>query len=211
MDIQVGDRVTYQVKDSIKDICIVGDTIELNSIIENIEKGEFEILKIERLKYEIIEKKKELLIEKERKFLKQFIDFSDYIIDTISKSKHRVNFYSDKSLVETIEIKEGCMNKLNYGKKYTISELRIGGISMKDTDDIIVKILFIVFVGLLFCTFSFVIIDENKYIYKCTDYKGDIVYCTRIDSYKTDLKGHMLDGTVIKITSYKRILKKEIE
>ena len=51
--------------------------------------------------------------------------------------------------------------------------------------------------------------ERVEYIYECTDYKGDLIYCK--DAYWT--KGGMLgkteDGTTITITSYKRILKHE--
>ena len=69
MDMQVGDKVTYKIRE-----------IVFTEIINNLSWGVklkndamYEILKIERPKYEVVEEKKELLTEEEREFLKQYI------------------------------------------------------------------------------------------------------------------------------------------
>ncbi len=68
MDIRVGDRVTY-----------IYDNEERQRIISN--KGERDyysentkIIKIERPHYEVVEEKKELLTEEEKKYLKNVIE-----------------------------------------------------------------------------------------------------------------------------------------
>lgn len=75
---------------------------------------------------------------------------------------------------------------------------------------IITVILITVTIGALIV---FIIEDFNspptKYMYKCTDYKGDTIYCTYAYSSKGGMFGYLEDGTLITITSYKRILMEE--
>lgn len=50
---------------------------------------------------------------------------------------------------------------------------------------------------------------ESDFIYKCTDTKGNIIYC--IDAYtsKGGMFGTMEDGTRVTITSYKLVEREE--
>ena len=57
----------------------------------------------------------------------------------------------------------------------------------------------------------YLIVDCNKYIYECTDYKGYIVYCTDAYISKGGIFGYTEDGTKIQLTSYKRVLKEECD
>ena len=51
--------------------------------------------------------------------------------------------------------------------------------------------------------------DYEKYTYRCTDDKGDIIYCKQVTSIKGEMRGTMEDGTVVEITSYKKVLEEE--
>ena len=53
--------------------------------------------------------------------------------------------------------------------------------------------------------------EEKEYIYKCTDYAGNTIYCTHAYTSRGGLFGYMEDGTRITITSYKEVLKSEGE
>lgn len=67
---------------------------------------------------------------------------------------------------------------------------------------------FIIFILLIVIIFGFFINFTDKrssYIYECTDYKGDIIYCTSVLSYYGSMKGYKKDGTKVQITSYKKI------
>ncbi len=74
--------------------------------------------------------------------------------------------------------------------------------------DIIIGLVLIIGIGALI---FFAVTDNSKYIYECTDYKGDIVYCTYAQWTKGGMRGTLEDGTVITITSYKQVLKEEVE
>lgn len=87
--IEVGDRVTYRRNDDgiTRNACI---TTQANNLLLN--PDEYEILKIERPKWEVVEEKKDLLTEEEREFLEFFtkhykvgkIRFCEKYIDIIS-------------------------------------------------------------------------------------------------------------------------------
>lgn len=81
MDIQVGDKVTYKIND-IDDVksMIIYDYCVVENFNDLIDSKVYKILKIERPKYEVIEDRKELLTEEEKKYLKSFIKpFKDKI------------------------------------------------------------------------------------------------------------------------------------
>lgn len=71
------------------------------------------------------------------------------------------------------------------------------------------KILIILFIVLILGLFTWCCIDESKYIYKCTDTQGNIVYCVNAHTYRGGMIGTTEDGTKLTITSYKRVLKEE--
>lgn len=82
MDIQVGDRVTYKRNDDgiTRMACI---TTQANNLLLN--PDEYEILKIERPKWEVVEEKKELLTEEEIEFLQLVLKFINTEIKCITK------------------------------------------------------------------------------------------------------------------------------
>lgn len=67
------------------------------------------------------------------------------------------------------------------------------------------KILFILFFTVLIVAFIFILIDEQNYIYKCTDTQGNVIYCINARETKGGMFGTMEDGTEVTITSYKRV------
>ena len=71
------------------------------------------------------------------------------------------------------------------------------------------KILMILFIVLILGLFTWYCIDESKYIYKCTDTQGNIVYCVNAYTSRGGMIGTTEDGTKLTITSYKRVLKEE--
>lgn len=73
----------------------------------------------------------------------------------------------------------------------------------KIIDTIFILILLIVAFGVM----SFSYLEYSKYIYECTDYKGNIVYCTYIEHSKSGVWGRTMDGRKIMITSHKLVLK----
>lgn len=67
---------------------------------------------------------------------------------------------------------------------------------------------------LLFLLIGVIIIgfnEDTEHIYKCTDYEGNVVYCTHAYTNRGGMFGYMKDGTRITITSYKRVLKSEVK
>ena len=72
LDIQIGDKVIY--KDLNRNevfTSIITYSEEIKILINN---EDYEILKVERPKYEVVEEKKELLTEKEKKYLRNVIE-----------------------------------------------------------------------------------------------------------------------------------------
>ena len=72
------------------------------------------------------------------------------------------------------------------------------------------KILMILFIVLILGLFTWYCIDDSKYIYKCTDTQGNIVYCESAEVNRGGMFGITEDGTRLVITSYKRVLKEEV-
>lgn len=66
-----------------------------------------------------------------------------------------------------------------------------------------------IFILLLIVVLILFINNEQEYIYECTDYKGNVIYCTTAYTERGGMFGYTEDGTFITITSYKRILKGE--
>lgn len=73
------------------------------------------------------------------------------------------------------------------------------------------KILFILLFIVLIVAFIFILIDEQNYIYKCTDTQGNVIYCTNTRTTKCGMFGTMEDGTEVTITSYKRVKIEEVD
>lgn len=74
--------------------------------------------------------------------------------------------------------------------------------------DVIMIIVICVMFTILICWASY---DNSHYTFECTDYQGNIIYCVSVSEYKNELLGTLEDGTVISITSYKRVLKEEVK
>ncbi len=56
-----------------------------------------------------------------------------------------------------------------------------------------------------------IILDNgDNYIYECSDYDSNIVYCKDVRIGYSGAWGEMKDGTSIAITSYKKINKKDM-
>lgn len=137
LDIQVGDRITYITKVSkllkgktCYDIEMVEEKRKaiITTDLDNIEKDN--ILKIERIGqngwYTVYEKDKELLTEKEREFLKQYIKFSNTVINGIKKDDSILNFmqYDEEiNYISLIDDFEGLENhRLYYLKELGLEE-----------------------------------------------------------------------------------------
>ena len=127
MDIQVGDRITFE--DGI--VKLIYDMDRLFEINQYINGGGNQIIKVERPKYEVVEEKKELLTEEEREFLRQAFKFGNYGSDTgnetikfVGKSGYYICVYYDEYASNTIYIDKNLYFKsLKEDKKYTLKEL----------------------------------------------------------------------------------------
>ena len=49
------------------------------------------------------------------------------------------------------------------------------------------------------------IMETEKYYYECIDMQGERVICDRVSVCRNQMLGYKSDGTVLTITSYKRI------
>ena len=73
-------------------------------------------------------------------------------------------------------------------------------------DEIIEKLIYALIIIFFIVGICITFVNEQKYIYECTDNKGEIVYCYIVKNYKGEMTGRTEDGTVVEITSYKRVL-----
>lgn len=123
MDIQVGDLVTYknETKFNVLKKVIVNES-ELDYYQKQFNNKSYELLKIERQNYEVIEEKKELLTEEEKEFLKMI---SKIRIDGISHIKRRNGELditgNTRSIVNYIPTNK--FKGLNEDEEYTLKEL----------------------------------------------------------------------------------------
>lgn len=150
-EIEVGDRVTCLIKTmrtfNMKDtFSIREEEIEqifiVTSDINKIEKDK--IKKIERIGtngwYTVYEKeeKKELLTEEEKDFLKAYIKFNGKEIDFIERNGRYLKFYIKQIFNDYLEVSNFYFYKsyknLEENKKYTLLELRIGGINVREIE-----------------------------------------------------------------------------
>ena len=121
MDIRVGDRITY--KDmGITMITSVKDGKEINDIKTALKNNAIEIIKIERLKYEVIEERKQLLTEEEKEFLRIYEKVMKFKITEIEKEDNRLYIWDMGSNYE-IEIDESVFKNLENEKTYNAEEL----------------------------------------------------------------------------------------
>ncbi len=111
MNIQAGDRVTYEFIDG------AGEKITKTIIITDNEEtfiGNTKILKIERPKYAGVEEKKELLTEEEKEFLRQYIK----IIESLNNEE--VTIVRKQSSWLILRLKTGLKYQAEVGVKYEI-------------------------------------------------------------------------------------------
>ena len=71
-----------------------------------------------------------------------------------------------------------------------------------------IEIILIILLFILIIIMAIIIYDRDNYIYKCTDYEQNVIYCRNVRVEKGNVWGEMEDGTNIAITSYKKISKK---
>jgi hypothetical protein len=69
------------------------------------------------------------------------------------------------------------------------------------------KVLGIIITFVLISLMIYVILETPKegYIYECTDFQGNLVYCTSAYTDRGGMFGTTEDGTRIVLTSYKKI------
>lgn len=63
----------------------------------------------------------------------------------------------------------------------------------------------ITFVMILLIIYVILEVPEEGYIYECTDFYGNLVYCTFAYTDRGGMFGTTEDGTKIVLTSYKKI------
>ena len=76
-------------------------------------------------------------------------------------------------------------------------------------EKVAVVIVCVLFIGLMVYVCWDSTIQAETMIYECTDYHGNIVYCTSAYTNKGGMFGITEDGTHIALTSYKQIPKTE--
>lgn len=65
------------------------------------------------------------------------------------------------------------------------------------------------FIGLIIIIALDLTIEAKTMIYECTDFQGNLVYCTSVFISKGSMFGITEDGTKVLLTSHKKILKEE--
>ena len=125
LDLQVGDRVTFENLEGNVVIMLIKNNAEIPEILDTLKARK--ILKIERPHYEVIEEKKELLTEEERKFLNHFIKSMEYYSNNIWEIKfdeESIDFYgfSGVRLVSVDYPSILTFNTVKLGK-YSVQEL----------------------------------------------------------------------------------------
>jgi len=67
----------------------------------------------------------------------------------------------------------------------------------------------VIFIGFIIFVCWDLTIEAEKMIYECTDFQGNLVYCTSAYTSRGGMFGTTEDGTRITLTSYKQIPKTE--
>lgn len=131
MDIQIGDRITYKCININKEdleVEIIKDNIMLDDYKNRFENDFWELLKVERPNYSVIEEKKDLLTEEEREFLNIMIKF--YVITHIRFNDTDIDFLNNEHTVSYLDYPVNLnFNNVKRHKRCALSELRIGGIN----------------------------------------------------------------------------------
>lgn len=76
-------------------------------------------------------------------------------------------------------------------------------------EKLVATIVCVLFVGLMIFVCWDITTEAETMIYECTDFQGNLVYCTSAYTSKGGMFGTTEDGTHITITSYKKIPKTE--
>lgn len=134
MNIEVGDRVTY------KYININSDELENEIITDAVTKRDYqarfddeswELIKVERPNWEVVEEKKNLLTEEEREFLKAYLKFMKLENEDMrfKRNYNKISCLFDDGSGYVIEVGYDYFGKMKANYLYTLKELRIGGLN----------------------------------------------------------------------------------
>lgn len=123
MDIQVGDRVTF-------DNGVV-QVLNTENAIEQAIGSVVKIIKIERPQWSVVEENKELLTEEERAFLKAYLKFMELDKDDVKfkREYNKISFLFDDGSGYVFEVDIDKFCNMENKHVYTPKELRIGGIN----------------------------------------------------------------------------------
>ena len=127
MDLKIGDKITYEFQalkgEKVKNERIINDTADVN-IYKNNEL--YKILKIERPKYEVVEEKKELLTEEEKRFLKHYIEIIEDLdngkFKELLKQEERLIIFLNTGITYYIDL-GNKFGKMEINKLYTLKDL----------------------------------------------------------------------------------------
>ena len=127
MDLKIGDKITYEFQalkgEKVKNERIINDTADVK-IYKNNEL--YKILKIERPKYEVVEEKKELLTEEEKRFLKHYIEIIEDLdngkFKELLKQEERLIIFLNTGITYYIDL-GNKFGKMEINKLYTLKDL----------------------------------------------------------------------------------------
>ena len=122
MDIQVGDKITYEDCIEKKTYTMIIDCEAIR--MDLLSRMSIKILKIERPNYEVIEEKKELLTEEEKEFLKDINKFFD--ITNMLFCDNSIGSYKCDEIIFYCDYPKGLkFEGIEKNKHYTLEELGI--------------------------------------------------------------------------------------
>lgn len=126
LDIQVGDRVTYENYEGNLVIVLICNNAGITEMKEILKTRK--LIKIERQKYEVIEENKELLTEEEKEFLKLMMNFRTDKLKYVKKAKDykgeeelMIGGNNDQYTINFIPTKK--FKNLEFNKVYYLKEL----------------------------------------------------------------------------------------
>ena len=113
-----GDKVTYKIREIVYTEII--NNLSFGARLKN--DSTYEILKIERPKYEVVEEKKELLTEEEKEFLKDICKYYD--VTEIRLNNIEIKIINNGHLVSCFNYPYNMkFENLERGKTYKLEEL----------------------------------------------------------------------------------------
>lgn len=127
LDIQVGDRLTFDKNDKEKAIVLVMTNSDQQFYERNFKDDYDNLVKIERIGqngWYIVYEKKELLTDAEKEFLKVCIKINNdiYYIQSFKKETYLINKENTENLI-IIKHNNDIFNQLKESETYTLSEL----------------------------------------------------------------------------------------